>query len=37
MLIPTPKQTSHDIKTKRYEFSLVSDISVEKSCLVKVE
>ena len=25
-------ETNHEIKTKRYTFSLVSDIDVEKSC-----
>ena len=28
----TPKETNHEIKTKKYTFSLVSDIDVEKSC-----
>ena len=30
--IQTPKETNHKIKAKRYIFSLVSDIDVEKSC-----
>ena len=28
----TPGETNHEIKPKRYTFSLVSDIDAEKSC-----
>ena len=28
----TPKETNHEIKSKRYTFSLASDNDVEKSC-----
>ena len=28
----TTKETNHEIKTKRYTFSLVSDTDVKKSC-----
>ena len=34
MLIQTPKKTNHEIKTKRYSFSLVSDNDVEKFCFL---
>ena len=34
MKIQTPKDTSHEIKTKRYTFALVSDTDVEKSCFL---
>ena len=30
MLIQTPEETNHEIKTKRHTFSLVSDTDVEK-------
>ena len=30
----TPKETNYEIKTKRYTFSFVSDIDVEKSCFL---
>ena len=30
----TLKETNREIKTKRYTFSLVSDIDVEKSCFL---
>ena len=30
--IQTPKETNHEIKTKRYTFSQVSDTDVKKSC-----
>ena len=29
---PTPKETNHEIKTKRCTFSLVIDADVENSC-----
>ena len=28
----TPKETNNEMKTKRYTFSFVCDIDVEKSC-----
>ena len=28
----TPKETNHEIKSKRYTFSLAFDTDVEKSC-----
>ena len=34
MQIQTPKETNHEIKTKRHTFSLASDIDIEKSCLL---
>ena len=34
MYIQTPKETNHEIKAKRYTFSLVSDTDVEKSCFL---
>ena len=34
MEIQTPKETNPEIKTKRYTFSLASDIDVEKSCFL---
>ena len=39
MQIQIPIETNHEIKTKRYSFSLVSDIDVEKFyflCRVKI-
>ena len=30
----TPKETNHEIKTKRYTFSLASDTNVEKCCFL---
>ena len=30
----TPKETNHEIKTKRYSFSLVSDTDLKKSCFL---
>ena len=32
MQIQTPKETNHEIKTKSYTYSLVSDTDVKKSC-----
>ena len=34
MRIQTPKKTNYEVKTKRYTFSLVSDIDVEESCFL---
>ena len=33
-IIQTPKETNHEIKDKRYKFSLVSDTDVKKSCFL---
>ena len=32
MQIQTPKETNHEIKTKRYTFSLISGTDVEQYC-----
>ena len=36
-VIETSKEINHGIKTKRYTFSIVSDIDVEKSCVLNAE
>ena len=34
MYTQTSEETNHEIKSKRYIFSLVSDIDVKKSCFL---
>ena len=36
LYLNTNFKENHEIKTKRYTFSLISDIDVKKSCRVKI-